>query len=52
MRKLLLFLLVSIALLIVFLGDFRIHALHMYVLPHGCAHDESTLHLDHNQVFH
>ena len=23
---------------------YRIHARHMYVLPHGCAHGENTLH--------
>ena len=32
--------------------DFRIHVLHMYVLPRGCAHGENTSHLDYNQVFH
>ena len=24
---------------------YRIYARHMYALPHGCAHDENTLHL-------
>ena len=31
---------------------FHIHARHMYVLPHGCARDENTSHLDYTQVFH
>ena len=31
---------------------FHIHAHHMYVLPHGCAHGENTSHPDYTQVFH
>ena len=31
---------------------FHIHAHHMYVLPHGCAHGESTSHPDYNQAYH
>ena len=28
------------------------YGFHIHVLPHGCAHDENTLHPDYTQVFH